>query len=329
MLKHLVALIVTLQLLAGSAFAAKTVIVDGNPATRSPGTRVTGDYLNALNNHRHDGKNVDGSGILDYAADTGAANALVIALSPALTAQVEGMPIWVKVGHDNTGETTLKVNALTAAPLYKNVNEELEAGDIRAGQVVGVSWAGSAFQLINYQNQPPPPVTDASTLQGQTAAQLVPPGAVMAFAMPSVPSGWLLCDGRTVLRSQYPSLYAAIGTTWGAGDGVSTFALPDLRGEFIRGWDGSGIYARNVDEGRVFGSWQPDALQNLTGTFAVDDTQAATGTGIFYNAGASGLSISNDGSFTGGRIGFDASRVARTSTETRPRNVSLMYCIHQ
>ena len=59
---------------------------------------------------------------------------------------------------------------------------------------------------------------------------IIPPGEVRAFAGPGVPAGWLVCDGTAVPRATYPNLFAAIGTYWGAGDNISTFNLPDLRG---------------------------------------------------------------------------------------------------
>lgn len=68
-------------------------------------------------------------------------------------------------------------------------------------------------------------------------------GEVLAFAANSAPSGALVCNGAAVSRTTYVRLYNKIGTTFGVGDGSSTFNLPDLRGEFIRGWDNS----RGVD----------------------------------------------------------------------------------
>jgi microcystin-dependent protein len=70
-----------------------------------------------------------------------------------------------------------------------------------------------------------------------TAVQqsLLPAGAVQAFAMNSAPAGWLAADGSNVNRTTYASLFSAIGTTYGAGDGSTTFAVPDLRGYFVRG----------------------------------------------------------------------------------------------
>lgn len=65
----------------------------------------------------------------------------------------------------------------------------------------------------------------------------VPSGTVVAYAGSSAPSGWLLCAGQTVSRTTYADLFSAIGTTYGAGDGSTTFALPDLRGRVVAGKD--------------------------------------------------------------------------------------------
>lgn len=62
-------------------------------------------------------------------------------------------------------------------------------------------------------------------------------GQVAFFAMPSAPSGWLVCDGAAVSRTTYNNLFALIGTTFGNGDGVNTFNVPDLRNKYITGWD--------------------------------------------------------------------------------------------
>jgi microcystin-dependent protein len=68
--------------------------------------------------------------------------------------------------------------------------------------------------------------------------QAVPPGTILEFGGVAVPAGFLPCDGTLVSRAQYPRLFAAIGTAFGAGDGVTTFHLPDFRGRFARGRDG-------------------------------------------------------------------------------------------
>ncbi len=71
------------------------------------------------------------------------------------------------------------------------------------------------------------------------SALLVPPGSVSAYAGISVPGGWLHCDGSAIDRTIYADLFAAIGTTFGAGDGLTTFNLPNLRGRNIIGLNSS------------------------------------------------------------------------------------------
>ena len=151
---------------------------------------------------------------------------------------------------------------------------------------------------------------------------LPPAGSILITAANSPPVGYLAANGAAVSRTAYANLFAAIGTTYGAGDGSTTFNLPDLRGEFIRGWDNG----RGVDPWRAFGSWQGDAIRNITGTFEgnVNDGQGAK-TGAFYYTGAN--YNGGDAAGGGGIIGFDASRVVPTANENRPRNVALLACI--
>ena len=151
-----------------------------------------------------------------------------------------------------------------------------------------------------------------------------PTGIVVAMAARVVPEGYLECNGSTVSRTTYSKLFSVLGTTFGAGDGASTFNLPDLRGEFIRGFDSG----RGVDPSRQFGSHQGDAIRNITGEFAATDDNSSVGIakGAFYDTGIS------RGNGTGGGgtepiLGFDASRQVPTANENRPRNVSLTYII--
>ena len=97
--------------------------------------------------------------------------------------------------------------------------------------------------------------------------------AVLYFAGQTAPVGWLKANGAAVSRTAYAALFAAIGTTYGAGDGSTTFNLPDLRGEFMRGWDDG----RGIDHGRVLGSAQGDAIRNITGSIDTGNSQGRTG----------------------------------------------------
>jgi microcystin-dependent protein len=83
-------------------------------------------------------------------------------------------------------------------------------------------------------------------------------GSVTAFAMPTPPPGWLLCNGEAVSREKYPKLFQCLQSTHGEGDGSQTFNLPDLRGKFLRGYDPEETF----DSGRSFGSYQEDQIQS-------------------------------------------------------------------
>jgi microcystin-dependent protein len=85
---------------------------------------------------------------------------------------------------------------------------------------------------------------DLATMSGATAA--IPPGAVTEYGGSSAPTGWLLCDGSAVSRSTYATLFSAIGTNYGAGDGSTTFNLPDLVGRIPVGLSASGPAAINT-----------------------------------------------------------------------------------
>ena len=74
----------------------------------------------------------------------------------------------------------------------------------------------------------------------QKSEFLVPSGSISMFAGSQAPESWLLCDGSTVSRTDYANLFAVIGTSYGAGDGSTTFGLPDLRQRFPRGAGSSG-----------------------------------------------------------------------------------------
>lgn len=139
--------------------------------------------------------------------------------------------------------------------------------------------------------------------------QKAPAGAVIHFARGTAPAGWLKANGAAVSRIAYSDLFAAIGITFGAGDGFNTFNIPDLRGEFIRAYDDG----RGVDAGRAFGSKQADQFEAHSHGIPNNG-----GTGHNYNTTAAGDSTAADQyqqtTETGG-------------TETRPRNIALLACI--
>lgn len=172
----------------------------------------------------------------------------------------------------------------------------------------------------------------------------IPAGAVMQFAGNVAPAGWLKANGAAISRTTYPRLWAwaqASGNLaasegakqagqFGPGNGSTTFTIPDLRGEFVRGWDDS----RGVDSGRGIGSAQAQDYQshghgvtdpghthslNYQVPLNIGDNDRGANSSLFSvdnsvvpttAASGTGISIQNSG-----------------GTETRPRNVALLYCI--
>lgn len=170
----------------------------------------------------------------------------------------------------------------------------------------------------------------------------LPVGAEMAFMRKTAPRGWLTQCGALVSRTTYADLWAmaqaqglvaASETEWrdsawtmfGPGNGSTTFRLPDLRGEFVRGWDDN----RGVDPGRLLGRPQGDAIRNIAGQFIGNRPQdESIVTGPFYSGADVVIPVDPDPYQLAGRmVNFDASRVVPTARENRPRNASRLLCI--
>ncbi|WP_208433473.1 phage tail protein, partial [Bartonella elizabethae] len=154
-----------------------------------------------------------------------------------------GISVCFKAKGKNVGATTIALNALGGKPVYKATESGLLAlsgGEIQEGCLYTVIYDEeiSGWQILN------------PTREKVSSLKRLPSGFIGPFAMERLPEGWLVCDGRAYLRSSYRALFDAIGTTWGAGDGVSTFNVPDFRGMFLRGMD----YERGLDPWRSFAS---------------------------------------------------------------------------
>jgi microcystin-dependent protein len=181
-----------------------------------------------------------------------------------------------------------------------------------------------------------------------TAQMLAPSGMCAYFAMATPPTGWLAANGALVSRATYAALFAAIGTTYGAGNGSSTFSLPDLRGMFPRAWDAG----RGVDPGRVLGTSQGSAnlshQHSMAGAGAHNHSMSSAGAhqhSVAEYAGGSPASLhisaATNSGLGGGLTGSagahthtitDAGSHTHTITsegasESRPINVALLACI--
>lgn len=144
----------------------------------------------------------------------------------------------------------------------------------------------------------------------------LPVGVPVPWPSATPPTGWLKCNGAAFSAEEYPELAKAYPTN----------KLPDLRGEFIRGWDDG----RGVDSGRALLSAQSDTLQNITGSFLDMTTGPNNNTvGAFTSSTLTPnlASIATGGTYKQANYYFDASRVARTSTETRARNIAFNFIV--
>ena len=144
----------------------------------------------------------------------------------------------------------------------------------------------------------------------------LPVGIPVPWPSSTPPTGWLKCNGAAFDKVKYPRL----ATAYPSGK------VPDLRGEFIRGWDDG----RGVDSGRALLSAQSDTLQNITGSFLDMTTGPNNNTvGVFTSSTLTPnlASIATGGTYKQANYYFDASRVARTSTETRARNIAFNYIV--
>jgi microcystin-dependent protein len=185
---------------------------------------------------------------------------------------------------------------------------------------------------------------NADKLEGNTVAEILsaaatsPVGTIVAFAGPTPPAGWLPCNGDNVSRVTYANLYSVIGDTWGYGDQISTFNLPDLRGRFLRGRDGgvgndpdAGLRTEcnaGGATGDSVGSIQGDVLQGHWHRLGAFSLFAAGSGGGSFNIGHSGNT--NEFSQDAVREAIDdntGSGAPRTSSETRPKNAYVNYII--
>ena len=171
---------------------------------------------------------------------------------------------------------------------------------------------------------------DAATLAAAVAGiSSCVTGEIKMWATTAVPAGYLECNGAAVSRTTYAALFAIWGTYYGAGDGSTTFNVLDMRGWFLRGWD----HGAGVDPGRGIGTQQGDTFQNHSHSISdpghAHSLTAAlvtgnTGGGSNFNAGANSA-ISTNSATTGISVGNANS--GSPGTETRPKNIALMFIV--
>ena len=167
-------------------------------------------------------------------------------------------------------------------------------------------------------------------LSAQIAAAF-PPGMIMPFGATTPPTGWLACNGAAVSRTTYAGLFSILGTSWGTGDGSTTFNVPDLRGVFLRGFDNG----RGYDTDRTFASYQTDGYPSHTHTVTDPGhthtyTAGGVATGIVQGGFTQGVQLSSPQSgsvSSSSTTGITIASSGGNATEVRPKNVAILYCI--
>ena len=193
------------------------------------------------------------------------------------------------------------------------------AGEIQIGGTTFATESGGTITVANVNS-----ATNRTNLGlGSMATQNLSlfTGMIASFAMSTAPTGWLVCNGAEYAIADYGDLHTAIGTTWGAltdgsgGAGSTHFRVPDLRGEFLRGFDngqGNDPDAASRTGGDAVGSSQSYEVQSHRHEIPIqlNNGYAAGSGGARYQLMPAGTETD----YTGGN-------------ETRPRNKYVQYCI--
>ncbi|WP_081299543.1 phage tail protein [Gilliamella sp. wkB195] len=312
----------------------------GNPQTGTPATQL--DYLYCDSIQEEIANAIESAGfVLDKTKHDQLATAIKefvskgsVKLNSSTNSESEteaATPLAVKKANDNAAKAN--TNANNAHNIIGEISDKFELCPaesrvrshdkrfflfVRDDGVVGMynhvsDRAAWAFNFDGSLCEGSVPVERITNLDWFVRNRSVPVGVPMPWPQATPPAGWFECNGSQFNTNLYPHLAAAY--PWGS--------LPDLRGEFIRGWDNG----RRADPDRVILSWQVDAIRNIYGTFAATDDnngdQAATG--AFYVRGRSGSG--SGGNSTEWMIGMDASRVVPVSHDNHPRNVAFMYIV--
>ncbi|MBZ7989711.1 tail fiber protein, partial [Campylobacter sp. RM12635] len=146
-------------------------------------------------------------------------------------------------------------------------------------------------------------------------------GMIFMYAGATIPSNYMLCDGRELLKTAYPQLFSAIGTIYGESADKLKFKIPDLRGRFVRCVGGNAA---------ALGVSQGDAIRNITASIFASYPIFTKGVGAFVKTNGKGDDLAQGGSRVGNGnsyVDFNASRVVPTANENRPINMSMNFII--
>lgn len=231
--------------------------------------------------------------------------------------------IYLTLGNDGIFD-----NSKLARDKYlKSANEESQSLEEIYSQLMLADSEGNSLENVN--------MTTLKSLIQQEVQKAIPTGTIIAYSVDNVPEGYLKCEGQAISRTDYSNLFNIIGTTYGNGDGTTTFNVPDLRGEFLRG---SGINS-HINEnlgiaegsGTNVGEHQDATIER---GFAINSVGAGwirvgsrldiSGNTSAINADTSKKSGAWDVILT---PSWDESGNKAENYTSRPTNTSVLYCI--
>ena len=203
-------------------------------------------------------------------------------------------------------------------------NAAISAEAINIGNIVHTSGDETVEGTKTFVSSPLVPTADLSSNDNTTASTAfvtgklsfaISTGSLMPFAGATAPNGWLVCDGSAISRTTYADLFAVIGTTYGTGDGATTFTLPNFVNRSFWGGTGAGAYLSQT-------------LPNIKGYFGASDGSQADSKLFYVDGAISGAS--NMGGSSDNKISFNASRyssIYKDSAGVRPNVVQTIICI--
>lgn len=267
---------------------------------------------------------VQGNGSISYPQGYG----------PHYQADLRTDPNALAIERDKFNELLYQItNALKVLQAFGGASEFIAAADNGGSpypyaQFARVLYAGKVYESVTGGNTTTPPssswveVSIFDTLNGVGTWTFAPVDA-------PAPLGYLYANGQAVSRTVYARLFALYGTTFGAGDGSTTFNLPDGRSMFIRGWDDG----RGVDTGRAIGSVQADAFRahTHTGSTSTDGTHSHNVSTGFDASGTAAADGTAAGSFSvtssAGAHNHTLTIASAGGAETRPINLAVKFYI--
>jgi len=324
------------------------LVFNTNPVLVTPniGTPSFGNLLNCTNLPLATGISGFGSGwisalsnpIADYGfivnggpLGTPSSGNLVNCTGLPLTTGVTGI---LPIANGGTGLNALGTGVATG--LAANINSVNGFTTYNGSVGNQTTFYGTTSGTINFTA---PPVAGTNTISLPNASGTVlldttapagtPSGAVVFFAMTTAPTGWLVCDGSAVSRTTYVNLFNLIGTTYGNGDGSTTFNLPNLTGQFLRGAGGN-AGAVGTSQADQLGSHSHSADSTVNDPGHSHAVFANLGGGLYptsnYNLNSGG-NYYNQTSEVGTGISVSTSVNPYGGNETRPQNVAMLPCI--